>query len=287
MPEGLIAVCGDRQDPRLKRVLIDDALFDDVAGLFADQEAAFRDGCEEIPFSGTWRADADEIMTLPVPASAHVLGEMLPSVSESSLETVDARSIAEDAIRGLAVVPRTGKVVVQKYYDSQTVRPGRFLIPGPDGVSFRRTDSSALTFDRSLTCIVEDGALKFKSLAALARVIDTADMLRDATNEEIEEFAQHPLIDTVDPDGFVLSLNQVTRKLIYLIQSEAMLVGRTIQSLELAATQTNFPLNVANGRIRMPSNNAEIKALLQFLNDDYYRGAISGRNYVSNSKRRR
>ena len=286
MPDGLIAVCVDRREPRLKRLLIDDALFDHVSALFEEQETAFRDGCEEIPFSGTWRADADEIMTLPLPASAHILGEVLPGVSESSLEAVNARSIADDAIRALAVA-RAGKVLVQKYYDSQTVRPGRFLIPGPDGVSFSRTDSSALTFDRGLACVVEDGLLKFKSLTALARVIDTADIFREATAAEVDAFVEHPLIDVVDPAGFAPSLNQVTRKLIYAIQSEEMLAGRTIQSLERAAEQTNFPLDVVNGRVRLPSASAEIKALLQFLNDDFYRGVISGRSYVSNSKRRR
>ncbi len=287
MPEGLIAVCGDRQEPQLKRVLIDDTLLDDITGLFRVQEEAFRDGCHEIPFSGTWKADSDEIMVLPLPPSARMLGQILPTVSESSLGSVEARNIAEEAIRGLAVVPSARKILIQKYYDSQTVRPGRFLIPGPDGLAFRRTDSSALTFDRNLACIVEDGLLKFKSLAALSRVIDTADMFRDATNEEIEAFAQHPLIDTIDPEGFALSLNQVSRKLVHAIQSEAMLADQTIQSLRQSASQTNFPLDVVNGRIQMPSASTEIKSLLQFLNDDYFTGAISGRSYVSNSKRQR
>ena len=286
MPEGLIAVCGDRQQPELKRVLIDDAFFDGVGGLFQDQEADFRLDCEEIPFSGTWRADADEIMTLPLPPSGQVLGALLADVSESSLDTVSARNFADENIRGLAIAPGSGNVLVQKYYGSQTLRPGRFLIPGVDGVSFRRTDDSALTFDRSLACIVEDGLLKFKSLTALGRVIDTTDIFRDATAEEVLDFAQHPLIDTANPDEFVLSTNQVVRRLIHAIQSSGGLVNQTIQSLQQAASQTSFKLNVVNGRVRMPSTNNEIKLLLHFLNDDLFKGALSGVNYVTNSKKR-
>ena len=286
MPEGVIAVCGDRREPTLKRVLIDDAFFEDIASLFYDQEEAFRHECYEVPFGGTWRADADEIVTLPLPRAAQVLG-LLPSRSETALDTMEARNIADEAIRGLVVAPERDKVLVQKYYDSQTMLPGRFLIPGVDGLSFRRTDSSALTFDKGLVCVIEDDLLKFKSLAALSRVIDTTEIFREATDEEIEEFKQHPLIDIVDPDGFDSSLNQVFRKLIYGIQSGEMLANRTIGSLQQAASQTGFPLNVRGERIQMPAASGDIKALLRFLNDDIYIGAISGANFMTNSKRPR
>ena len=287
MPEGLIAVCGDRQEPELKRVLIDDALIDEIREIFRTQEADFHFGCEEIQFSGTWRADDDEIMTLPLPASAQALSDAMQDMSESSLETVDARNIAEEAVRGIAVVPQIGKVLAQKYYDSQTLLPGRFLIPSADGVSFRRTDNPALTFDRNLVCIIEDGLLKFKSLTALGRLIDTTEIFREATAEEIGAFAQHRLIDAIDFTRFESSLNQVTRKLIYVIQTEEILDGCTIESIELAASQTDFALKVENGRIRLPTSSTEIKDLLKFLNDDYYQGAVSQRNFVSNSKRSR
>ena len=285
MPEGLIAVCGNRRDPELKRVLIDDELFDEVGDLFLHQEADFRQGCEEIAFSGTWRADADEIMTLPLPPSAEILGRLLPTVSESALTSIAAKNLADAGIRGLAIATQSGKVLVQKYYDSQTLLPGKFLVPGVDGRSFGRTNTAALTFDRGLTCIVEGDLLKFKSLSALARVIDTADIFRDATAAEVKEFAQHPLIDTVDPDGFVLSTNQVTRRLIHAIQSDQMLEGQTIESIQSAASQTGFALHVTGGRIQMPGSSKTIKELLRFLNDDLFRGAISGHNFVANSKR--
>ena len=35
----------------------------------------------------------------------------------------------------------------------------------------------------------------------------------------------------------------------------------------------------------MPTTNKEIMDLLQFLNDELFRGALSGQNYVTNSKR--
>lgn len=288
MHEGLIAVCGNRQDPQLKRILIDDALFDGVGELFQDQEADFRHECEEVPFSGTWKADKDEIMTLPLPPSAHALAAVLlgSAVSETSMDTVSPSNLANEEIRGLAIALGARKVLVQKYYDSQTLRPGRFLIPGVDGVSFGRTDASALTFDRTLACIVEDDLLKFKSLTALGRVIDTTDIFRDATAEEVLHFAQQPLIDTPDPEGFVSATGQVSRRLIHAIQSSGMLASQTIQSLQQAASQIGFTLNVVSGRIRMPSASKEIKSLLQFLNDDLFRGAISGENYVTNSKRK-
>ena len=284
MTQGLIAVCGTRQDPELKRVLIDDMLLNEVRGLFQTQDQDFRVGCEEVAFSGSWRADRDEIMTLPVPASAGALGSLLDGVSESSLGAVNATGLGDEGIRGLAVA-LSDRVLVQKYYDAQTLRPGRFLVPGPDGVRFSRTDSSALTFDRNLACTVEDDLLKFKSLTVLSRVIDTSEIYRDATIGEVLHFANNPLIDTPDPVGFADSTSQVVRRLIHVIASSNMLGNQTLHSLQQAAAQTGFQLNVVNGRVRMPTTNNEIKALLRFLNDDVFRGALSGQNYVTNSKR--
>ena len=287
MPRGLIAVCGDRREPQLKRMPIGRGLLDDITGLFRDQEEKFREGCHEIPFGGTSRADADEIMTLPLPPTARILDQLLRGQPVLALDTINPRNIVNEGLRGLVLVQDTDIMLVQKYYSSQTIRPRTFMVPDVDGVNFRRTDSSALTFDSGLVCIVENDTIKFKSLQALSRVVDTTDISREATAEEIREFIRHPLIDPVDADRFESSLNQVSRKLIYAIQSEGMLADRTIQSLQDAASQTEFSLNVVGDRIQMPTAGADIKALLRFLNDDLFTGAISGANFMTNAKRRR
>lgn len=284
MPEGLIAICGARSEPRVKRVLLDDAIANDVRDIFRGQKDAFMDGCQPVPFDGNWRCDSDEYMTLPISKPAQVFIDAI-SCSEPHLPTVDSLHLEQEEIRGLAIAV-SGRLLVQKYLSSQTLRPARFVVPGPDGVQFRRLDASALCFDNHLTCVIQDGVIKFKSVKNLSRIIDTTEIVREATNEEVTELADHPLIVTPDLDAFLDSLGQVARRLVHSIQESGILEGMDVPGLQVAARQCGYDLPLSgDGRIAMPSGAKEIKELLQFLNENRFRGAITGQRYVTNSRR--
>ena len=284
MPEGLIAICGSRSEPCIKRVLVDDAIANDVRQIFRAQEDAFMDGCQPVPFDGNWMCGSDEYMTLPISQPAQVFIDAL-SCSEPHLPPLNSLRLEQEEIRGLAIAV-SGRLLVQQYSSSQTLRPGRTFVPGPDGVHFRRLDASALRFDNHLTCVTQDGVIKFKSVKNLSRIIDTTEIVREATNEEAKALAGHSLIVTPDLDAFLDSLGQVTRRLVHSIHESGVLEGMDVPGLQVAAGRCGYDLPLSgDGRIAMPSGPKEIRELLQFLNENRFRGAITGQRYVTNSRR--
>lgn len=92
-----------------------------------------------------------------------------------------------------------------------------------------------------------------------------------------------------DEEAFVAIADTWVRKKVTLIGRNGILAA--VSSAEIRRAALEFGIEVqtvqANGRkaVTLPGVKAELKALLKFLDEDYYRSPLQGRNYVTNSKR--
>lgn len=293
----LLALCGEKQDLSVKDVKLSAAAHDAVAEAFRNQEAAFRDG-EEQPFDQDWLNEGDEIATTPVPESETVFYEISPSAArgttdgqprstETSRVPVDTGDI--ERIRGLAMAPKQGeqRILVQSFAATQSLtRPWLVSLLYERG-TYTRLESPAFRLNDRLVCIVENGVIKFRSLYHLGRVIDTSAMFRAATDGEVGLFVDtySNLFDVADTPGFVDRANRNTRKYMASLSTNQVLRNHTAETLQQASRGTQLELEVRNGKIVMPRGRSEITELFRFLNDGRYIGPISGRAFITNSRR--
>jgi hypothetical protein len=120
----------------------------------------------------------------------------------------------------------------------------------------------------------------------LRRVFDLSEYFNEATAEEITTFASHEKLDVANIAEFVAGASAPVRKKIALIRQSGILEKFTTEQIVAAAQNFNVVINTSQeGKITLPSNGTELRRLLRFLDEDYYKSPLSETHYISNSKR--
>jgi hypothetical protein len=254
--------------------------------LFESQEREFRTGITtEVPFNGNWNPDPEEVLTIDIPAEAQVFESTIRG-NATAVPIVDTEHFMEEGIKGLftgRVQNGRATVLVQRFTSQQVLTKHFSLFQ--EGNAFRRLTETAFSLDSKLTCIIETGLIKFKSVGNLRSIIDMIEIYREATNQEVVDFAGHRALHIANVQSFLANTNQTCRKLIHAISDNHVLNDYTSAEIQTAARATNLTVNITNGKIAVPADGAGIKGLLQFLNESRYSGPLSHRAYVTNSQR--
>lgn len=286
MPENLFAAC--RIDGELvpRRVHLDGTIQEQVEGIFAHQGQRFFEGIdEEVPFDGRWKPDENELLTLEVTLEAEMFQETF-SKNPTSVEPLDLANFTSVGVKALFASDGTsdaGRVLVQRFTGGQVLNKKFALFL--QGNSFRRLMNPAFTLANSLTFVIDSGMIKFRSFSNLRSILDVTEIYRDATDQELRDFAGHPNLQVPELEDFVLTADQITRKLINAVAASGVLDAYSTAEIREAAATTQLDLNVQAGRIVLPTERREMKELLQFLDEGRYNGPLSGRTYVTNSRK--
>ena len=287
MPENLFAAC--RVDGQLvaRRVSLDASVQQLVENIFDQQEQRFRLGViEEIPFDGDWKPDDEQVLTIPIVQEAVIFHQAI-AANAVSIPTIDTARFDAANIKALFTGTRENgapKVLVQGFTGGQVLSRKYALLLSDN--AFRRILEPAFILGTGLVCIIEAGVIKFKSLHNLRSIIDVTEIYREATNAEVRDFAEHNAVDVANVDAFVETSDQTIRKLVHSITDTGVLDDYPAETIRDAAQGTGLNVDVRNGKIVIPAERSEIKALLQFLNESRYAGPLSGMAYVANSRRR-
>lgn len=288
----LFAACRIDSDLICKRVRLSADVQSEVTNLFERQEDSFRHNVAyEIPFDGDWNADKDELLTFEIPPSAQPIVDTA-SANAISVDILDTSSFYDEDIKALFVVVRhddTPKILIQRFTARQLLDRKFVLsldITLDHSNTFNRLSAPAFALDTFLTCIIEDGRLKFKSIHNLRSIIDVAEIYREASDVEVREFALHSKFSVGDVDRFVDDADDTIRKFISGIISDGILDRSDIATIKDAAQETKLSIDIENSKIVMPAQKREVKELLRFLNESRYTGPLSGTPYITNSRRR-
>ena len=286
MPQNLFAACQTNGELKAKRVPLSGDIQQTVAAEFNKQEEQFRSGVtNEVDFDGRWKPDENEFLTIDVPAEAQVFHDTIEA-NAMAIPSINTKIFEDEGIKALFTGVTTDgitRILVQRF-TSQQVLQRKFTLFF-QGDTFRHLDESAFTLDSSLVCIIEDDKIKFKSQHKLRSIINMSSIYRAATDQEIQAFAEHPHLEVTDIAGFLESTDQISRKQIHaLIENQTLDKYRPID-IKSAAQGTGLVVDVQNEKIVMPSTKADIKRLLQFLDESRYAGPLSGDPFVTNSRR--
>jgi len=286
MPQNLFAACRIDGELIAKRVRLDHTVQQEIENIFDTQEASFRDGVTaEIDFDGSWKPDADEFLTVDIPDE----GTLFPATINAnpvSIPEINTANFANEGIKAIftgQAVDGGTKVLVQRFSPAQIL--SRKFPLFLDGNTFRRLSDPAFTLESALTCIVEDGKLKFKSFHKVRTIVNLLEVYKEATDQEVEDFAGHASFEVADGDAFLESADQTVRKLIHAISRSGTLEIYTVNDIQTAANAVGVAVTVKNGRLALPTERASVKTLLRFLDDGLYEAPLTGRRYITNSKR--
>ena len=291
MPRNLFAACRNGDELTAKRVRLERDVQHEVQNVFAEQVRGFREGVEsEIPFTGSWTPDEDEVFSVDAlsrsPESSVLIGTI--RADAASINEISSADFEEGKITALFTGTTSGdrvEVYVQKFSPQQILSRKFALILGTEA-TFSRLEKTAFALDTSLACIIEGGKLKFKSFYKLRSIINVTSMYSVATDADVQEFSQHPIINVADAHAFAQIADQTSRKIINAINKNGTLCKYTIDVVQNAAREVGMEIDVADGKILMPNNRSELKKVLRFLDDAVYRAPLTKDRYMTNSKRK-
>lgn len=156
--------------------------------------------------------------------------------------------------------------------------------------TFSKADNVGFNLDDKLVAIINGKDIHFKSFFKLRSIFDMSAYFEEATDKEVNDFAMHSAFEI--PPGFKMDIiaDTVIRTKVTLINKSGTLNTQNISTLKQAAKKINFPLKTSNStgveKIVMPQEKKEIKALLDFLDEDIFTSEITQTVYKSNSKRK-
>ncbi len=93
----------------------------------------------------------------------------------------------------------------------------------------------------------------------------------------------------MDSDEFIALANSWVRRKISLVQQSGILQNVPLHEMQAVTIDFNIPLSTIeeNGVevIQVPGNKSDLKKLLRFLDENYYKSPLSKTHFVTNSKR--
>lgn len=154
------------------------------------------------------------------------------------------------------------------------------------GDTFVADNRVGLTIGKHIDCLFADNKLQFTSFFFARQVFDLSKYYREATDSDIIDFIEDEAIEMEEGEEFSKTANSWERRKIASIMDSGVLKNYTATRIKSIAKQTGIELAVVNKQIVIPSDKAERRIVLGFLDEEVYKGAFSQTIYQTNSKRK-
>lgn len=158
------------------------------------------------------------------------------------------------------------------------------------GNTFSRLDQSGLILGDVCHAVYRSGNLRFRSIWWLKQIIDINAYYRVATESDIDDLAA---LSTVKVENLTTlkerSGEWVRTRIAYILDSK---IFDACPPLQLSQKAAEFKVSLEtieeNGQVKLliPEDPKKLRAVLKFLEEEYYSGPITGVTYEANSKRR-
>lgn len=283
----LAAIVKQGSQTRLLRIPMHQALQDELAASWDAQYEAFVDDVDEIEFNPGYQPEAHERFIL----TDFELPDWLATEDSQSVADFDAITDDDallDMTKGIAAFARqdgTEIILFQNFSRSHVIRPGRFLFLQNN--TYESTGRPGLTLDQKLSAVYRPGdqTLLFYNFRTVNTFLPLADFYKEASEQEIREVLDHDLLEPEDKDALAVNANQWFRKRFAMLRDSGVLNNYTAEQIREHSAGYEVDVTIQDGKITFPADKREAKRLLQFLNEEIFRGAITETLYETNSKR--
>ena len=177
-------------------------------------------------------------------------------------------------------------VLFQNFSRSRVIRPGRFLFLKNN--TYESTERPGLTLDEKLSAVYQptQSKLQFRNFRTVNSFLPLAEFYKEASEQEILIVLKHNLLASEDPNAMATGANQWFRKRFAMLKDSGVLDNYSAQEIKSRSNGYDVAIAIVNDKIVFPADKSEAKKLLQFLNEERFRGAVTNALYETNSKRK-
>jgi hypothetical protein len=284
----LAAIVKQSAQVQLKRIPMHQSLQNTLAEIWMKQYDAFVADIEEIDFNAGYLPEEHERFRLvDYKTPAWLAGENSQSVP--ALDAITNNDALLDATRSIVAFARTGLdeeiVMFQNFSRSHVIRPGRFLFLQND--TFETTERPGLTLDGKLSAVYKpsSGKLLFHSFRMVNIFLPLAEFYEEASEQQIKVVLGHNLLAAEDADALASGASQWFRKRFAMLRDSDVLDTYSAKQIQARSKGYDVAISISKGKIVFPAEKAAAKKLLQFLNEELFRGPITEKLFETNSKR--
>lgn len=284
----LAAIVKNRTEMHLLQIPLSGELQDSLAESWQDQYNGFIREIGEIEFNPGYQPEEHERFCL--------LNYELPdwlttesSLSIAYLEKIRDDKLLDNSIKGIVAFVQNAQnkelMLFQNFTHSNVIRPGISLILSSD--TYKSVEHPGLTLDKKLSAVYrpDEGKLLFQNFRYVNTFLPLADFYKEASEEDIRKILKHEQLAPENIELLVVGANQWFRKRFAMLRDSRVLDEFSVQEIQARSKGYNVEIDILEGRIVFPADRSKAKILLQFLNEELFRGAITDTLYETNSKK--
>lgn len=284
----LTAIVREGVNTRLLRIPMHQELQETLAADWQVQLDTFLDGVEEIDFDSGYQPEGQEMFRL----TDYPLPSWLAEETSQSVQNLNAISTNDElveSIKGLSAftINSAGEelILFQNFSRSHVIRPGKSLFLRND--TYDTTSRPGLTLSERLSAVSvrEKGKLLFRNFRNANTFLPLADFYEEASEQEIREVLSHKLISAENADALATDSNQWFRKRFAMLRDSGVLDNFSAKEIQAKGKGFEVEIRISKGKVVFPADKPSAKKLLQFLNEELFRGTITETLYETNSKR--
>jgi hypothetical protein len=232
-------------------------------------------------YAPAFRPDEDGILRLKydLPTQLSACCQALPG----GIRALDADALA-GGVKALVGINVGRKPVFyfQAIDNRVTIQPRRMILFYDR--TFRLNDTAGIVFADRLDAIHQDGFLYFRSEVVVRRFLDVEEHFTTATNADLEKLFGSATFAVSDIGAVKDVANTVARRKLHgILQSGRVLDSKSIQAV---ARKIGVPVQLAKGRIVVPTSLREFRDFVRILDDAYLASMLDSTTvYLTTSKR--
>ncbi len=255
------------------------------------QYNTFVDNIQEIGFDPGYQPEEHERFCLCEYELPNWL-EGKDSLAISNLGKIRNNETQMNLIKGLAAFARNEHneelILFQNFTPSQIIQTGFSLIR--DGDTYTNIRDPGLMLGKKLSAVyyTEERKLLFHSFYNVNIFLSLSDYFKDASEQDIREVLSHERLISENPDALAVDANQWFRKRFAILKRSNVLDKFTALDMRWRSKEYDVPIQLSEDKqkIVFPSDKSAAKRLLQFLNEEIFRGPVTGDLYETNSKKK-
>jgi hypothetical protein len=273
---------------RLLRIPLHQELQTTLAERWIEQYSEFLSDITEVNFDAGYTPEDHELCRL----EGYELPDWLRDESSLTIQNLDAVSTNEhliDSIRSIVAFARNDQgeelILFQKFSRSHVIRPGISLFLQND--TYASVQRPGLTLDAKLSALYfpAQHKLLFHNFRTTNSFLPLAEYYEEASEQDIRDVLKHARLAAEDPEALAVGANQWFCKRFALLKDSKILDKYSAKQIKKHSKDYEVDVHLKGNKIVFPADKAAAKRLLQFLNEELFRGPITETLYETNSKR--
>ena len=275
----------DQGQQEIRHVRVEQELQKELSDLMSHQRDDLIDA-DEVPFDGRYQPTEDEVFFIDgfaLPADIVRSIEKPTSAPPLDRQTADRWDALKSFFAGRVASGGRIEAVFQVFDRRRSLAHSKSIIIRNE--TFSRLDEPGIILDNRAVAVVRNDRLYFRSYISARRVLDLSQFYRIATDDDVKKFTQVTQLAFEDTAQFVAGSDAQIRRKIALINDSAILQNVTPAAIQKAASAYGLTIAVRSGRLVIPRDKKDVKAVLRFLEENYFTSELTGTRFLTSSKR--